>query len=247
MKSLPRSSFLSLLGATCLLLPVPVYGADKGSTPAKTQPTESPRTEITSDQMEMQGSVDRNLFYFTGNVHVTGNNLDITCDRLTVVAFREGPKDATVGEFGAVESIVAIGNVAITQGSRTAMAGKAEVDPRAGTVTLSDKPRLKDKDVEVTGYQFVLYKDQKKFVSIPDPHAPQGESPRSKVSLGAIPNLGFDQNLLDQKKPEPVAPPAPQSESAPAPQAAPVAPKPDPAPAAPQSAPAPQSAKPSAA
>lgn len=152
------------------------------------------RTLITSERLEMQGFGDRNHFRFTGTVEVQGNNLLIHCDSLTVIAMREGNEEATIGQLGAIERIVALGNVTIHQAGRTAYAGKAEVDPRAGTVTLSDQPRIVDNDVEVEGYQFVLHRGQKKFVSVPDPNAPADRPSRSVVRLGVLPDLGFDQD-----------------------------------------------------
>lgn len=157
------------------------------------QETRQP-TVITSESLEMQGSEDKNFFYFRNDVLVEGTNLNLKCDELTVVAFREGGEDETVGEIGAIERIVARGDVEIQQAGRTAYAGRAEVDPRNGTVTLSESPKIVDNEVEVEGYQFVLHRGEKKFESIPDPDAQEGERNRSIVRLGALPDLGFDQD-----------------------------------------------------
>ncbi len=150
-------------------------------------------TLITSERLEMQGTAERNYFYFTGDVEVKGTNLQILCEELTVVAMREGPEEATIGKLEAIDGIVASGDVVIHQAGRSAYAGRAEVDPRAGTVTLSEEPRIIDGDVEVEGYQFVLHKGERKFESIPDPNAATREPSRSVVRLGAMPDLGFDQ------------------------------------------------------
>src|SRR5690554_5972596 len=100
------------------------------------QQAQPPRTVIDSDTLEMQGTDAHNYFYFRGQVRVSGDQLEITCDELVVTATRGGDPAATVGEIGAIESIVASGNVHIFQGGRQAIAGRAEVDPRGGTVTL---------------------------------------------------------------------------------------------------------------
>lgn len=150
-------------------------------------------TVITSERLEMQGTLERNYFYFSGDVEVRGTNLQILCDALTVVAMREGSGSATIGTIGAVEEIVAKGQVEIHQAGRSAYAGLAEVDPVKGTVTLSDSPKIIDGEVEVEGYQFVLHKGEKRFESVPDPHAPVGAPSRSVVRLGAMPDLGFAQ------------------------------------------------------
>jgi len=151
------------------------------------------RTVITSNALEMQGTDDRNFFYFRGDVEVEGTNLLIRCDALTVASFRAGASDAAVGELGAVEEIVAAGNVEIHQAGRSAYAGRALVNPVAGTVTLADSPRIVDGEVEIEGYQFVLYQNDRKFLSIPDPNAPEDQPSRSVVRLGAMPDLGFAQ------------------------------------------------------
>lgn len=164
-------------------------------------------TVITSERLEMQGTPKRNFFYFTGEVAVEGTNLQILCDELTVVALRDGPSGATIGKIGAIEEIVARGSVEIHQAGRSAYAGLAEVNPRAGTVTLSENPRVVDGEVEVEGYQFVLHKGEKRFESIPDPNAPKEQPSRSVVRLGAMPDLGFDQSeetvIVDDRIGEP--------------------------------------------
>lgn len=150
-------------------------------------------TVITSERLEMQGTEGKNFFYFEGQVRVEGTNLQLACDRLTVVAAREGARSEGVGEIGAIEEIIARGDVEIHQAGRSAYAGLAKVDPRAGTVTLAENPRVTDGETEVTGYQFVLHRGEKRFESIPDPNAPAAKPSRSVVRLGAMPDLGFDQ------------------------------------------------------
>lgn len=149
------------------------------------------RTVIMSRYLEMQGTEDQNYFYFEGEVSVTGNNLELRCDRMTIIAARAGDYEAGIGEMGAVESIVAEGNVQILQSERRARAGRAEVDPVAGIVTLSENPVVIQDDVEISGYQFIFEKETKKFRSIPDPNAPLDQPSRSVVSLSALPDLGF--------------------------------------------------------
>ena len=174
--------FLALLG---LLAAAPA--------PVSAQSAHGQETVITSEHLEMQGTEEKNYFYFSGSVAVKGANLSLQCDELTVVSLRDGPSGATIGSIGALEKIVASGSVVIEQAGRTAYAGRAEVDPHAGTVVLSDSPRIIDDEVAVEGYQFVLHKGEKNFVSIPDPNAPADEPSRSVVRLGAMPDLGFDQ------------------------------------------------------
>jgi lipopolysaccharide export system protein LptA len=186
MNRLPKpfqSPFAAGLAMCCMLAAGCLHGNDEALA----------NTLITSERLEMQGTPGRNYFYFTGAVEVKGTNLQILCDELTVVAGRDGPDDATIGRIGAIEQIIARGSVAIHQAGRSAYAGKAEVNPRVGTVTLSDNPRIVDGEVEVEGFQFVLHKGERKFESVPDPNAPPEQPSRSVVRLGAMPDLGFDQ------------------------------------------------------
>ena len=187
-RQLAMNSVIKFFLATLVLLSsLSIHGQEEVTEP----------TIITSKRLEMQGTEERNYFYFSGEVLVKGTNLEIRCDELTVVSMREGPEGATIGDIGAIDQIVAQGSVEIHQAGRSAYAGRAEVDPVAGTVTLSENPRIIDRDVEVSGYQFVLHKDERKFVSVPDPNAPADRPSRSVVSLGAMPDLGFNQEEAD--------------------------------------------------
>lgn len=183
-----RPSLLRLLPWLLLLLP------GLSSFVSAAEDEEPMRTVIDSDTLEMQGTEDRNYFYFRGNVHVTGNNLEIQCDELTVTAFRGGEEDETVGQIGAIEAIVAKGNVEITQAGRRAVAGRVEVDPVAGTVRLMDHPRIVDGEVEVEGYQFVFYKDDRRVETVVDPNPSPETRSRSRVTLGALPANAFEQS-----------------------------------------------------
>lgn len=171
----------------------PLLALLAGAISLSAQQEDMRNTVITSQHLEMQGTAGKNYFYFSGAVEVRGTNLEINCEELTVVSLREGPEGATVGSIGAIEEITARGSVEIHQAGRSAFAGLAEVNPQAGTVVLSDNPRIVDDEVEVSGYQFVLHKGEKKFTSIPDPNAPAEQPSRSVVRLGALPDLGFDQ------------------------------------------------------
>ncbi len=176
MSFFPRLMLLSL--ALCL----PLAGQE-----------DAPRTVIDADSLEMQGTDDRNYFYFRGNVRVVGEELEIRCQELVVTASRGGDSDGVVGEIGAIESIVASGDVHITQAGRQALAGRAEVNPRAGTVTLSENPRIIDSEVEVEGFQFVFHSEDRRVETIPDPDATPERPSRSRVTLSNLPAMGFSQ------------------------------------------------------
>lgn len=138
-------------------------------------------TTITSDQMEMQGTADKNYFTFTKNVKVNGENLMLTCQRLEVVSARAGDPNATIGKIGAIETIIAKGSVVITQGTRTAYAGHAVMDPRLGLLVLTESPRIVDGDTTVLGSEIVL--DKQKNVRVKD-----GKT----ILSGELPKFNFD-------------------------------------------------------
>ncbi len=174
------------------LLPPSLSGADETDQSADA-------TVIVSDHMEMRSTVEKNYFYFDQNVRVEATNLVVESDRMEVIALRESEADdpdATVGEIGAIEIIVATGNVEIFQAGRAAYAGRAEVLPREGKVVLSESPRVVDGETEVAGWQIVLNKGDRQVTVIPNPDEQLADRGRPTITLGgsALPDLGFDES-----------------------------------------------------
>ena len=181
----------------------------------------APKTVIESDYLELVTGTDQNVFLFEGNVRVEGTNLTAACDRMEVVASREVELDpeATFGEIGAIEKIIALGSVVISQAGRTAEAGRAEIFPREGKVILTENPRVTDeKGMVATGPRMVLNQGERRVV-IEGTEASDPEE-RPTVSLPSLPNLGFDQNqplATQEESPNPDSaeePPAPSPEEA---------------------------------
>jgi lipopolysaccharide export system protein LptA len=52
---------------------------------------ELPPTTITSQQLDMRTTDKESTFLFTGLVTVTGNQIELTCDELEVIALRWWP------------------------------------------------------------------------------------------------------------------------------------------------------------
>ena len=106
-------------------------------------------------------------------VEVRQGDLTLYCDKLTVmVADEKGPdtrqeakKDPVdkLSGRGRIKTIVASGNVKITQGTREARAGKAVYDNAARTITLSEHPRLWWDGNMVEADVFILYLDQRSY------------------------------------------------------------------------------------
>ncbi len=124
----------SVLGHWSLVIPSLAQPA-----PAAPAPAVVP-TELRSDKLHMTSTDDETTAVATGNVILTGTNLRITCDQLTLVATRIGDKDATIGAVENFKYILATGNVRIVQGDRESTSQRAEVFPREDKVVLSEDP-----------------------------------------------------------------------------------------------------------
>lgn len=177
------------------------------------------RTRIDSDTLEMQGTADFNFFYFGGNVHVLGSDLDIQCDKLTVKAAREGGADATVGEIGAIEEIVAVGHVVILQADREARAGRVVVDPKGGTIHFLESPEIIQGDMRAAAYGFVFYTEDKRLEAINPPDFKPGQKEgRTTISLSNLPiitpEVPLERVTVDDRVNEVVPPAAEEAPTA---------------------------------
>lgn len=127
---------------------------------------------------------------FRDKVIVTGNNLTMTCDFLTVVAIRKDDATAALGKYGYFKSLVATGHVRIVQGDREATCGRAQIFPGEDKIVLSEKPAVRSTDDQyaVTGPVIELYRGQRRAV-IP---ASGGNGPGTRITLPALKDLGYD-------------------------------------------------------
>ena len=130
-------ALLSVLGHPAML--APVLAAEPVAPPAAVLPT-----ELRSEQLVMTSTDTETTALATGNVVLTGTNLRITCDQLTVIATRIGDTSATVGDIEKIKYILATGNVRIIQGDRESTSQRAEVFPREDKVVLSEEPVIID-------------------------------------------------------------------------------------------------------
>jgi lipopolysaccharide export system protein LptA len=135
---------------------------------------------------------------FRDKVVVTGTNLKLTCDFLTVVAIRKaGDAPAALGKYGYFKSLVATGHVRIVQGDREATCARAEIFPGEDKIILNGKvdgalPRVRSLDDQYSaeGERIVLYRGQRRAVI-------ENESttgPGTRITLPAIKDLGYDKN-----------------------------------------------------
>jgi lipopolysaccharide export system protein LptA len=152
-------------------------------------------TALSCDHMDMWSEGDETKAICIGNVVVTGTNLRIVADRLELTASRiDDEKNESVPTLEKFRYLLATGNVSITQGTRTATCGRAEVLPREEKVVLTENPVVVDRatDFVSAGEKITMLRGQERV---------EVEKPR--LTGPPIKDLGFDRNQAD--------PPAPKS------------------------------------
>jgi lipopolysaccharide export system protein LptA len=178
---------LALLGPASPLRPT----ARAAATPAVPQIP----TELRSEKLEMTSTDDETTAIATGNVILTGTNLRITCDQLTIIATRLGDKDATIGTIEKFKYILATGNVRIVQGDRESTSQRAEVFPREDKVVLSEEPVIIDHSNGFTaaGETITLFRgkrevfvDKPRFTGPPVGDLSANAAPRSTPAAPAV-------------------------------------------------------------
>lgn len=146
-------------------------------------------TTLTCDHMDMWSEGEETKAICTGNVTVTGTNMQIVCDRLELIATNIGDESAAaVPTLEKFRYLLATGNVSITQGTRTATCGRAEVLPREEKVVLTEDPVVIDRatDFVSAGERITMLRGQERVVV---------EKPR--LTGPPIRDLGFDRNQAD--------------------------------------------------
>ena len=158
-------------------------------------------TTLTCDHMDMWSEGEETKAICTGNVTVTGTNLLIVCDRLELTATRVGKDAGAVPDLDKFRYLLATGNVSITQGTRVATCGRAEVFPREEKVVLTENPVVADKATEMVsaGDRITMLRGQERVVV---------ENPR--LTGPPIKDLGFEKKEAEEKEAAPDQPPAAQ-------------------------------------
>jgi lipopolysaccharide export system protein LptA len=155
-----------------------------------------PDTVIESQACEITSSDTQTLSVFTGHVIVTGNNINITCDRLEVVSLRSGRSQDTIGKQDRFKSLVATGHVRIVQTDREATCEHAEVLPGEDRITLTGRPLVIDhgNNTTATAEPLILYRGQRRI-----------DGTNVRITFPPLKDLGFDKN---QPPPGPTGEPA---------------------------------------
>lgn len=105
---------------------------------------------ITAEQMSFSRQEGRILF--SGNVKVVKDDYTMRAEQVTVTL----DNGESTNNLRNIRSMVAKQNVRFTFGERIATAGRAEYDPKAETVVLTETPRVEDGGMEVTGKRIII-------------------------------------------------------------------------------------------
>ena len=160
-------------------------------------PTTPPQpTTLTCDHMDMWSEGEDTKAICTGKVTVTGTNLKIVCDRLELTATRISEKSGAVPALDKFRYLLATGNVSITQGTRVATCGRAEVLPHEEKIVLTEDPVVTDHALSFVsaGERITMLRGQERV-----------EVDKPRFTGPAIKDLGFEKKA----SPEDTATPPP--------------------------------------
>jgi lipopolysaccharide export system protein LptA len=161
---------------------------------ATDEPTAEPkRTIVTADRAEARNDGVEAYFVFTDNVHLSGTNLDVTCDILEIWA--DSSKRSTT-DTGPIRRVLATGRVVIRQQGRSATAGRVEILPGEDVVVLTENPVVTDAAGTAAGETIRFYRGrQQLFIDKP------------RLEGQVLPNMGFPQS--SETPPAATPPPSP--------------------------------------
>lgn len=131
-------------------------GAAIGSAPAQGVPRTlslqgdgGPLT-VTADEMSFSNQTGR--LGFVGSVKVERAGMKMRAERLSVTLAPGARDDGK----RTIDRMVAEGDVTFLYGERTATAGRAEYDPKAETVVLTETPTVTDPSMTVVGRRITI-------------------------------------------------------------------------------------------
>lgn len=156
------------------------------------QATESGERKSTVD-IDSTGAVydfssEQKKLILQGPITIRTDTLLVTCDTAEVISSRQGSDDTleSNSSIGAIDYILAKGNVEITQAGSKALAGKAEIFPAEHKLILEDNPRIVDQYGTVSGYRIVFLQGERR-IKIESGE----EQERSHISLNNVEEIGF--------------------------------------------------------
>lgn len=148
MKSSASIFFLALL-----LGVISALGQSPGSDTTLPDAPPPGNTIITSDELRMDQ--DSHTALFTGNVVVVGNQFNMTCQEMTV----------TFDNNNKLLTILAKGQVVITQPGRIAHCGQALYYHDEDKFVLTDQPSIIDNKNQIFAPMITIYRTQQSMVT----------------------------------------------------------------------------------
>jgi len=127
----------------CLIVTGGLYTTGMAAEERNNQPIQIKSSDLATDTANRTAT-------FTGKVSARQGDVTIYSDRL-VIFYSEKEKD--------VDKVEAFGNVRIVQGDRTALAGHAVYENKAGKIILYDNPSVYQGENVVTGKEITYYLD----------------------------------------------------------------------------------------
>jgi lipopolysaccharide export system protein LptA len=109
-------------------------------------------TVITSD--ELHSDQETHVSVFTGNVVTVGTNFRMTCQEMTVNFTKDNK----------VDTIVATGDVVITQPDRITHCGHAEYFHDEDKFVLTDQPVILDHKNQIAGTRITIFRTTQKMI-----------------------------------------------------------------------------------
>lgn len=129
--------------------------AEKKNTDHAGETKKADEIHVTADRLKS----DRNAQYaeFTGNVVVTRSDSVLTCEQVKIIYSEKSKKDKPKTDSGAIDQIIATGNVVITFEDKVAVSDQAVYHATDDTIVLTgNKPKVTSGKSFVSGEKITL-------------------------------------------------------------------------------------------
>lgn len=113
-------------------------------------------TTIYANSIKMVNKDDKNLFYFSGNVHVDNPEFEAYADKIEA----HSDKETKTNKY-AISKIIGIGGIEFVKDARRAYSNLIEIYPKKGEIWLEQNARLVDRNKGITlkAHEIVLTKE----------------------------------------------------------------------------------------
>ncbi len=159
-----------------------------GSLIAQSDPASQTTTlEIEFATADYDFSQAQKKVYLSGPIIITTDTLQVTCDKAEVLTSRQGSETtSTQTNIGAIDYILATGNVILKQGNSEAHAGRMEIFPTERKLVLEENPKMIDPYGSVSGHRIIFLEGERR-IKIES----GGEQPRSTIQINEVEEVGF--------------------------------------------------------